>query len=119
MTSTAQRRRNDLTIGDLAKIVTSKNAGPHLLTVDVFFEDLESYELVKNSGAVSPESIAAAYGIDVGEVQLVRFSDAARGFKVTMNQRVAADDFRSRDIYGAQQHMPVALLRLAREASVV
>ena len=107
------RARNDLTIGDLAKIITSKNAGPHLLTIDVFFDDVNDYMTVKRSGAVNRDAVANHYQMKPEQVRVISFSDAALGFKVTMDQRISADDYRSRDILGAQQHMPLAMLSLA------
>ena len=100
------------TIGDLAKIVTSKNAGPYRLTVDVFFNDRAQYEGVRNSQAITAERVALAYGLRLEQVRLIRFSDAALGVKITMEQSVAADDFRSSDTYGAQHHMPIAELTI-------
>lgn len=98
------------TIGDLAKIITSKNAGPYRLTVDVFFTDRAQYEEVRDSKAITPERVAIAYGLRPDQVRLIRFSDAALGFKITMEQSISADDFRSSDTYGAQHHMPIVEL---------
>ena len=99
-------------IGDLARIVTSKNAGPYRLTIDVFFVDEESYRLVRDSGTLTPTRIARAYRTGEEHVRVIRFSDAAMGAKITIDQPVSADDFRSRDTYGAQQHIPVADLEV-------
>ncbi len=100
------------TIGDVARIVTSKNAGPYRLTVDVFFNDAASYARVRDSKTVTAERIAGLYGLTPQQVRVIRFSDAALGVKITLDQRVAADDFRSGDTYGAQQHMPIVNLTL-------
>lgn len=98
------------TIGDLAVIVTSKNAGPYRLTIDVFCEDPRRYERIKRSGVVTAERVAALYGIKPEQVRTIRFSDAALGLKVTMEHHFSSDDFRTSDVYGAQQHMPLARL---------
>ena len=37
------------TIGELAKLVRSKNAGPFVMTIDIMFADEETYNKVKKS----------------------------------------------------------------------
>ena len=98
------------TIGEIARIVTSKNAGPYRLTIDVFFKDVASYAKVRDSRTLTPERIAGLYGLKPEQVRVIRFSDAALGAKITVDHRVAADDYRSGDTYGAQQHMPIVNL---------
>ncbi|MGH6620048.1 MAG: DUF4387 family protein, partial [Alphaproteobacteria bacterium] len=46
------------TIGELARLIRSKNAGPFVLTFDIMFADREVYERVKQSGALSREAVA-------------------------------------------------------------
>src|SRR6266404_2761152 len=48
---------------ELAKTIRSKNAGVDQITFDVIFRDRESYELVRKSGALTPETVARLYGI--------------------------------------------------------
>jgi hypothetical protein len=99
-----------ITVGELARVVTSKNAGPYSLTVDVFFDKETDYRRVKVSGAVTKQRIAAAYGLGSDKVRVIAFSDAALGLKITMDREISADDFRSTDTYGSQHHMPIVEL---------
>lgn len=46
---------------DIARYVRSKNAGPFWVTIDIFFEDKESYERVRHSN-IQEEIIARLYG---------------------------------------------------------
>jgi hypothetical protein len=39
---------SNVTLGELAKLIRSKNAGPFVLTIDVMFEDEETYRRVLN-----------------------------------------------------------------------
>jgi Domain of unknown function (DUF4387) len=48
---------------ELADIIRSKNAGPFRITLDVLFGDPARYRAVRDSGAITRESVAAAYGI--------------------------------------------------------
>ncbi|MFX1589594.1 MAG: DUF4387 family protein [Promethearchaeota archaeon] len=34
---------------DLAKVIRSKNAGPFMTTIDIFFDERENYEKVKKN----------------------------------------------------------------------
>ena len=37
------------TLGDLAKLVRSKNAGPFWLTIDIMFDDAEAYRRARDA----------------------------------------------------------------------
>src|SRR5262245_52278180 len=56
------------TIGDIAKFVTSKNAGPFLLTLDVVFPDEATYRRFKALGALDRATVARLYGIAESDV---------------------------------------------------
>ena len=43
---------------DLARVVRSKNAGALQLTIDLIFEDMASFARVRDSGALTPSSLA-------------------------------------------------------------
>lgn len=53
-----------LSIGSLAELVRSKNAGPFWLTLDVFFGDDASYARVATSPQLSADVIAREYRVD-------------------------------------------------------
>ena len=64
-------------LSDLADIIRSKNAGPYRITLDILFSDPERYRLVRDSGAVTRESVAAAYGIPPEEISSMFEVDTA------------------------------------------
>jgi hypothetical protein len=72
---------------DLASVLRSKNAGPFQITVDILFDNDESYRRVRDSGVLTPEKIAPLYDV--------------------YGQHVF-----DRDVYGAQQHGPLAALEI-------
>ena len=41
------------TLGDLAKLVRSKNAGPFWLTIDIMFDDAEAYRRARDAEIVN------------------------------------------------------------------
>ena len=95
---------------DLAAVLRSKNAGPFQLTVDIMFDDEAAYRRVLMSGALEPGHIGALYGVEAQVVGVIPF-DRVRAVKVTLPRRSGARGSGSafdRDVYGAQQHGPVA-----------
>jgi hypothetical protein len=95
------------TLGDLARFITSKNAGPFLVTIDIVFPDDETYRRVKALDLLTPESVAKRYGRSPDDVVGIHYFDPARAIKVTMKQPVPAGSPGDTDVYGAQQHVPL------------
>ncbi len=94
-------------LGEIAKYVRSKNAGPFKLTLDVFFHSREDYERVKASGAITNERIADIYGLpDTQKISVFEY-DRVGAIKVTFPRLIPSGSFRDKDIYGAQQHSPL------------
>ncbi len=91
---------------DLAKVIRSKNAGALLITLDVIFDDEETYKRVLDSGALSPRTIAPLYKVSDNEVAVIPF-DVALAIKITIPRPVPAGSPGDADIYGAQQHAPL------------
>ena len=97
------------TLGELANVLRSKNAGPFQVTIDMMFDDVAVYLRVKGSGVVSSAVIAPLYGLKTEEVRIMPF-DRVRAIKITMPRRTGSHGSGSafdRDVYGAQQHGPL------------
>lgn len=94
---------------ELARVLRSKSAGPFKLTFDIFFDADEPYKRVKESGVLTKELIARLYNISTEEVEGIYFVDGARGIKITIPKPLgeATGDTHCRDIYGAQQYIPL------------
>ncbi|KKC47070.1 MULTISPECIES: DUF4387 domain-containing protein [Paenibacillus] len=99
-------------LGDMAKVLRSKNSGPFELTLDVLFDSREMYEHVKNSGSVTREAVSKAYGMTEERIHHFVFFDQALGFKVTMSRDISSGSAGDRDVYGAQQHAPLMQLEI-------
>jgi hypothetical protein len=93
-------------LSDLADIIRSKNAGPYRITLDILFSDPARYRMVRDSGAITRESVAAAYRIPAEEVTSLFTVDMASAIKVTL-RRQAQGAFGESDMYGCQQHVPL------------
>ncbi|WP_426350615.1 DUF4387 domain-containing protein [Alloiococcus sp. CFN-8] len=92
---------------NLAKVLRSKNSGPFSITLDVLFEDEESYERTLASGYFTRDNIAALYKLRIDEITELVFFHKALGIKVTFNRNVSSGTAFDRDVYGAQQHAPL------------
>ena len=92
---------------DLAKTIRSKNAGTDRITFDIIFREKENYELVKNSGALTKETMAKLYDIDIDRItDFVEF-DPAYAIKFTISRTFPSGSPGEGDIFGCQQYPPL------------
>lgn len=94
-------------LGELARVVRSKNAGPFELTLDVIFPDRQTYEGVKRTGYFNRERLAALYRVRVDDVYEVVCFDPANAIKITLARQRPQGSVGESDTYGAQQHAPL------------
>ncbi len=73
-------------LSDLATVIRSKNAGPFLITLDVFFRDDETFRLVRDSGAITRHVIAEAYRIEEDDIHEITFFAPAAALKITLKR---------------------------------
>jgi hypothetical protein len=95
------------TIGDLARVIRSKNAGPFELTLDIIFPDAAAFDRVRESGVLAPARIARLYGLPDASVTSVHFFAPANAFKATLARPLVSGAVGDTDVYGSQQHMPL------------
>jgi Domain of unknown function (DUF4387) len=95
------------TLRDFAAIIRSKNAGPYRLTFDVLFRDDASFQAVRDSGAITRETVARAYGVDPSRVSSLFVVPEGRAIKVTLIRPVGQGEAGDADMYGCQQHVPL------------
>ncbi|HEX2547041.1 MAG TPA: DUF4387 family protein [Ramlibacter sp.] len=95
----------------LARVVRSKNAGPTLLTIDLFFRDAAAYRRAAASESLSEASIGRLYAMETAHVQRYLLPDIL-AIKFSMPRAVCAGDPGDGDVYGAQQHAPMLGLML-------
>ena len=69
-------------LGDLAKLVRSKNAGPFWLTIDIMFDDAEAYRRARDAEIVNRATIARLYNRHPAEIIVVNH-DTALAIKVS------------------------------------
>lgn len=95
------------TLGQVAKFLRSKNAGPFLLTLDIFFNNFQDYQKVKATGAINRDLISRLYLLEnQDDISIIEF-DPAAAIKITFPRRIPSGNIGDSDIYGAQQHAPL------------
>ncbi|MFX3636731.1 MAG: DUF4387 domain-containing protein [Candidatus Pristimantibacillus sp.] len=99
-------------LGQLAKVLRSKNSGPFELTLDVLFDSEELYYKVKKSGQISKQTICELYQVTEEQIHHLVFFDQALGFKITISRDISSGTVGDRDVYGAQQHAPLMQLSI-------
>ena len=99
------------TLGKLARLIRSKNAGPFVLTFDIMFDEEADYVRVRDSGVVTRERIAQIYGLATADVQFFEF-DHARALKASIPRPTTQGDVSDSDGHGGQQYAPLLDLEI-------
>jgi len=97
---------------DLASILRTKNAGPLTLTIDILFDDKETYIRVIRSGAISQQRIAEIYDVNPDDVQIVEYG-IVNAIKIAFPRKCVSGNISDNDVYGCQQHRPIASLEIS------
>lgn len=99
------------TLKETATYIRSKNAGPFWLTLDIFFETEENYQLVKESGKITPSSIAAIYRVKEEEVKIF-FLPSLKVIKISFPRKTVQGSQTDSDMHGGQQYVPLLSLEI-------
>ena len=94
---------------DMTKILRSKNAGPLYITFDLMFDDSKKRERVLKN--LTPEMIAAAYDTDVKRISIIDY-EIVNSIKITFPRKHVSGSVFDDDVYGCQQHMPLASIEI-------
>ena len=92
---------------ELASVIRSKNAGPYEITFDILFTDPDNYRRVRDSGALTAETVTALYGITDADLTYADWFEPAWAFKFTVIRPGDQGGIGERDTFGAQQHAPL------------
>jgi Domain of unknown function (DUF4387) len=88
-------------VGQLARVCRSKNAGAAFLTFDVILPDQTSYVTVKRT--LTPQRVAEECRVDASAVSVVCWPEAY-AVKITIPRQTLSGSPGDRDVYGCQQH---------------
>lgn len=90
-------------VSDHFNLIRSKDAGPFMLTLDLFFVDGHSREAFLRCGVLDPAFIADLYGADPATVQRWDLPDID-AVKISFPRPVPSGEFGDTDITGGQQY---------------
>ncbi len=100
---------------EVASVIRSKNAGPFEVTLDIIFNDKQTYEKVKATGVISKKLIAKLYGVSEDEITEFVYYDAANAVKATLVRPRPQGSVGETDMHAAQQHVPLLEIRIPWE----
>lgn len=90
---------------DYTKILRSKNAGPLFITFDLIFNSKEDMEYVEQR--LKKADIAKAYDVKQEKIDIISYG-VVNSIKITFPRKNISGSLTDNDIYGCQQHMPLA-----------
>ncbi len=93
-------------LGELARLIRSKNAGPFELTFDIMFDDQETFQRVERSNALSGAVIAEIYRVPLEDVKFFVVPQAL-AFKASIPRPRFQGDLLDSDGHGGQQYAPL------------
>ena len=105
--------RNRTTLRDLASTIRSKNAGVDHITFDIIFKDRAAFETVRDSGVLSPKTVAALYGIPLDRITDFVVFEPANAVKFTIRRRRPSGSPGESDVFGSQQYAPLFGIEVA------
>ena len=94
---------------DYTKILRSKNAGPLFITFDMIFPSREEMEYV--AARLTKEQIAKAYDMNVEKIDIIPYG-VVNAIKITFPRKHISGSLQDNDIYGCQQHLPLANIEI-------
>jgi hypothetical protein len=97
-------------------LIRSKDAGPFMLTIDLFFADADARRAFLAADVFTPARIGALYGVDPATVQVFDLADIG-AVKISFPRPVISGDFGDTDITGGQQYALVVDMIAALEVS--
>lgn len=100
------------TLGEFAKYIRSKNAGPFWLTLDVFFKSRKDYDQAIQHDYISSEIIHELYHTPIDQILIFRCENL-NTVKVSIPRPVIQGSIHDRDIHGGQQFSLLSNIRVA------
>ena len=100
------------TVGDLATLVRSKNAGPFWLTLDIFCDSETAYNTIGAPDVITPQRIADLYDTAPDVVRIYRLPELGV-VKISFPRPTVQGAIADRDMHAGQQHVPLTRLRIS------
>ena len=94
---------------DYTKILRSKNAGPLFVTFDLIFNTKEDMEYVEQR--LEKSDVSKVYGVEEEKIDIISY-EVVNSIKITFPRKNISGSLADNDIYGCQQHMPLANIEI-------
>lgn len=94
---------------DCTKILRSKNAGPLFITFDLIFNTKGDMEYVAER--LTKEHISKAYEVSAEKIDIIPYG-VVNSIKITFPRKNISGSLDDNDIYGCQQHVPLANIEI-------
>lgn len=94
------------TLGEIAKLIRSKNAGPFVLTFDIMFETEEEYDLVVKSNVLNVERFSKLFNVSVEDIEFYLVKNAY-AIKISIPRPFFQGDLEDGDNHNGQQYAPL------------
>lgn len=91
------------------KILRSKNAGPLYITFDLIFNTKEDMQFVAER--LTKADIAKAYSVAEEKIDIIPYA-VVNSIKITFPRKNISGSLADNDIYGCQQHVPLANIEI-------
>jgi len=96
---------------DLASVIRSKNAGPLTISFDLMFPTEGAYARAARAPGLTAEALAILFDRPAAQVKVSHYA-AAQAIKIAMPRAVVSGSPGDRDVYGAQQHLPLLAVQV-------
>ena len=90
---------------DYTKILRSKNAGPLFITFDLIFNELADMQYIYKN--LKKSDVAKAYNVKEEKIEIIAY-EVVNSIKITFPRKNISGSKEDLDIYGCQQHVPLA-----------
>ena len=98
--------REPVLLGELAKLIRSKNAGPFWITFDIMFANDTDFKRVVSAKVLTKSWIAQTYQIPEDSVIFIEIN-AASAIKFSFPRSRTQGDPGETDMYSGQQYAPL------------
>ncbi|MCU1466544.1 MAG: hypothetical protein JWM72_2472 [Actinomycetia bacterium] len=100
------------TIGELASLVRSKNAGPFWITIDIFLPNAAAYDRAATSPVTDVDVIAHRYAVEPSGVRVFLLPEL-QAIKISFPRPTLQGARDDRDMHAGQQYVPMLDLPVA------
>ena len=96
----------------MSRVIRSKNAGVTRITFEVFFNTDEDYSKALESNAFVKEELSRFLEIPLDLMIGSYRADQCRAIKISAERALPSGTPGDRDVFGAQQHMKLASMKI-------